>query len=47
METEYYMTGVSIHAPTRGATENDNDMLVQFVGFNPRTHAGCDYISFA
>ena len=32
---------VSIHAPTRGATEI-NHFLKFFLGFNPRTHAGCD-----
>ena len=34
--------GVSIHAPTRGATINDCLPLGIDVSFNPRTHEGCD-----
>ena len=32
---------VSIHAPTRGATAT-NANNSNFLGFNPRTHEGCD-----
>ena len=35
-------TAVSIHAPTRGATFINNRTLTTLLGFNPRTHAGCD-----
>ena len=34
---------VSIHAPTWGATRN-NPYLVNGIGFNPRTHMGCDRV---
>ena len=37
---------VSIHAPTRGATEISMDALNIAQSFNPRTHAGCDYIKY-
>ena len=34
---------VSIHAPTRGATRSVNfSMATLAMGFNPRTHTGCD-----
>ena len=33
---------VSIHAPTRGATQVRFCFLKRTVGFNPRTHEGCD-----
>ena len=33
---------VSIHAPTRGATPASERRQIGFVGFNPRTHTGCD-----
>ena len=35
-------TRVSIHAPTRGATENGALISLCSLGFNPRTHTGCD-----
>jgi len=35
---------VSIHAPTRGATLIFLISLYQTQSFNPRTHAGCDYV---
>ena len=34
--------GVSIHAPTRGATPVSRFLLVPLKSFNPRTHTGCD-----
>ena len=34
--------GVSIHAPTRGATFCSHSFDMDKVGFNSRTHAGCD-----
>ena len=33
---------VSIHAPTRGATQQVNEQLQGAWCFNPRTHTGCD-----
>ena len=33
---------VSIHAPTRGATFRRARDVVTILGFNSRTHAGCD-----
>ena len=33
---------VSIHAPTRGATPTVVDLGKSLIGFNPRTHTGCD-----
>ena len=36
---------VSIHAPTRGATQNFFKRLRKKFGFNSRTHAGCDAAS--
>ena len=36
--------GVSIHAPTRGATGTFDRGLDAPLGFNPRTHAGCDSV---
>ena len=33
---------VSIHAPTRGATCSAHNWLRYNMGFNPRTHEGCD-----
>jgi len=35
---------VSIHAPTRDATQ-ENKMRAERVGFNPRTHTGCDAVT--
>ena len=34
--------GVSIHAPTRGATVTLSLLLALSFCFNPRTHSGCD-----
>ena len=34
---------VSIHAPTRGATYHRCSQSHGIVGFNPRTHTGCDF----
>ena len=34
--------GVSIHAPTRGATTTSSTTQSIFGSFNPRTHTGCD-----
>ncbi len=33
---------VSIHAPTRGATQHSTPGSIETPGFNPRTHEGCD-----
>ena len=33
---------VSIHAPTRGATNGDFAKALSLICFNPRTHTGCD-----
>ncbi len=33
---------VSIHAPVWGATKGGQQLLNEFVGFNPRTRMGCD-----
>ena len=35
-------TFVSIHAPTRGATNEKLTDIYYIGGFNPRTHTGCD-----
>ena len=37
-----YITMVSIHAPTRGATNKAREDFTAFACFNPRTHTGCD-----
>ena len=37
-----FLTGVSIHAPTRGATPCFHSHRNPSTRFNPRTHAGCD-----
>ena len=34
--------GVSIHAPTRGATPTGGIRVIVAIRFNPRTHTGCD-----
>ena len=36
------VNGVSIHAPTRGATSISSFPAIYQQGFNPRTHTGCD-----
>jgi len=36
---------VSIHAPARGATNKIADFCVDYLCFNPRTRAGCDFFS--
>ena len=33
---------ISIHAPTKGATQNDICSSLSPADFNPRTHKGCD-----
>ncbi len=38
---------ISIHAPTRGATNNLTDLKVINDDFNPRTHEGCDDVGRA
>jgi len=38
--------GVSIHAPARDATSQRETVLVNVMGFNPRTREGCDLIGF-
>ena len=35
---------VSIHAPTQGATSCLFYSVTDVESFNPRTHAGCDYV---
>ena len=42
----FYASVVSIHAPTRGATPAILRQLKLCLGFNPRTHTGCDSTSF-
>ena len=37
-----FSTGVSIHAPTQGATSQPKREIHYQRSFNPRTHAGCD-----
>ncbi len=37
------LLNVSIHAPTRGATQPPQLQSTPDACFNPRTHAGCDY----
>ncbi len=37
-----YSSGVSIHAPLRGATYVRINLYTNDTGFNPRTPAGCD-----
>ena len=37
---------VSIHAPTRGATHRPANVRLNVIGFNPRTHEGCDCCFF-
>ena len=34
--------GISIHAPTWGATSRAMSKAIQLADFNPRTHVGCD-----
>ena len=36
------LNDVSIHTPTQGVTILDN-RFIKHLGFNPHTHAGCDY----
>ena len=36
---------VSIHAPTRGATQKQQCSTFAYGCFNPRTHTGCDFIT--
>ncbi len=36
-------SGVSIHAPTRGATITALMVICVTIRFNPRTHTGCDF----
>ena len=36
--------GVSIHAPTQGATSRSSSTGIT-ASFNPRTHAGCDWLA--
>ena len=38
-------TKVSIHAPTQGATIVMESINTILIGFNPRTHAGCDELT--
>ena len=40
----YDSSDVSIHAPTQGATNNFSGHLASSLSFNPRTHAGCDFV---
>ena len=40
------LTTVSIHAPTRGATCQHCNVIVQHNCFNPRTHEGCDSLFY-
>ena len=42
IRTLYIREGVSIHAPTRGATHLPPCKVAKYVSFNPRTHEGCD-----
>ena len=44
IEGENYIMGdlVSIHAPTWGATLGQTIVIVHGIGFNSRTHVGCD-----
>ena len=37
-----YLNQVSIHAPTRGATQCGLGSYPVVISFNPRTHTGCD-----
>ena len=37
---------VSIHAPTRGATDKSSSIKRSSTSFNPRTHTGCDIVFF-
>ena len=39
-----YHCYVSIHAPTRGATIQHDDLRLHYICFNPRTHTGCDVL---
>ena len=39
--------GVSIHAPTRGATPRSSPSTANSSSFNPRTHTGCDGVAVA
>ena len=38
---------VSIHAPTRGATDKIIITYIVTISFNPRTHEGCDVCGFS
>ena len=40
----YDSSDVSIHAPTQGATNGFSGHLASSLSFNPRTHAGCDFL---
>ena len=40
----YDSSDVSIHAPTQGATNGFSGHLASSLSFNPRTHAGCDFV---
>ena len=39
------VTGVSIHAPTWGATHHIQESQQVHYSFNPRTHMGCDIVT--
>ena len=38
----FFVCHISIHAPTRGATEASLALTLGEAHFNPRTHEGCD-----
>ena len=42
MESIFTMSGISIHAPTKGATKNLVRRLARCQHFNPRSHKGSD-----
>ena len=40
---DWLISGVSIHAPVKGATKNPVCILSRHTGFNSRTRKGCDF----
>ena len=43
IKVRFFAIGVSIHAPTRGATTIGMLNAIICPSFNPRTHEGCDF----
>ncbi len=42
LKLDTWVLVISIHAPARGATKMDDELVKRAVDFNPRTREGCD-----